>query len=144
MAVLVAAVQPVRAFFRCCGMLVGIIASTLLTVQNAGAADTGTCTITEAGFAISTDEKTGRRMGRFLILAVGQVYRLGSLSIRVAGRNYETFEWLLDLKAPGFAASNQPLSNDKPVTYTICGQEVSVTVSQKLEFDAYALIVSVF
>lgn len=121
---------------------VSVIASALLTAQSADAADAGACTISEAKFEVYADEKTGQPMVRFHRLEIGQVYRLGSLSVRSAGR--ANGKWVLDLKAPGFAASNQLFADDEPVTYSICGQEVSVTVSIKPSAGGTALIVSVF
>lgn len=121
---------------------VSIIAYALLTAHSANAADAGACAISEAKFEVYADEKTGQSMARFHRLEVGQVYRLGSLSVRAAGRT--DGKWMLDLKAPGFAASNQLFADDEPVTYTICGQEVSVTVSIKPGTGGTALIVSVF
>ncbi len=61
---------------------------------------------------------------------VGEVVTFGDLKIRMVedGPHSEPVDWrIVDLKAPGYQLNGVRLVADHPVTFTACGQEVTLT-----------------
>ncbi len=67
---------------------------------------------------------------------VGEVVTFGDLKIRVVGDDIADYTYFrtVDIKAPGFQVNGVRLENQKPVKFTACGQEVTLT------FDAMGII----